>query len=77
MIGVTPAGGSISSSSASGRGVLQTVEYQEPGDRTRSRYELTQSGRDLVVVLGAIGEWGYRHADRSKGTPYRFVDSNK
>ncbi|MBX7453857.1 helix-turn-helix transcriptional regulator [Mycolicibacterium sp. 3033] len=57
-------------------GVLETVEYREPGDRTRSRYELTHSGRDLVVVLGAIGQWGYRHAGRSKGTPYQFVDSN-
>jgi len=57
-------------------GVLETVEYREPGDRARSRYELTQSGRDLVVVLGAIGQWGYKHADRSKGTPYQFVDSN-
>lgn len=57
-------------------GVLETVEYREPGDRARSRYELTQSGRDLVVVLGAIGQWGYKHADRSKGTPYRFVDGD-
>ncbi|MGB3485072.1 MAG: helix-turn-helix domain-containing protein [Mycobacterium sp.] len=55
-------------------GVLETVEYREPGDRTRSRYELTPAGRDLVVVLGAIGQWGYKHADQSKGTPYRFVD---
>lgn len=57
-------------------GVLETVEYREPGDRTRSRYELTQAGRDLVVVLGAIGQWGYKHADRSKGRPYRFVDGD-
>ncbi|SEH76965.1 DNA-binding transcriptional regulator, HxlR family [Mycolicibacterium rutilum] len=55
-------------------GVLETVEYREPGDRARSCYELTQSGRDLVVVLGAIGQWGYKHADRSKGTPYHFID---
>lgn len=57
-------------------GVLETVEYREPGDRTRSRYELTRAGRDLVVVLGAIGQWGYKHADRSRGTPYRFVDGD-
>ncbi|KWX67805.1 helix-turn-helix domain-containing protein [Mycobacterium sp. NAZ190054] len=57
-------------------GVLETVKYREPGDRARKRYELTQSGRDLIVVLGAIGQWGYKHADRSKGTPYQFVDSD-
>lgn len=57
-------------------GILETVEYRELGDRTRSRYELTRAGRDLVVVLGAIGQWGYKHADRSRGTPYRFVDSD-
>lgn len=57
-------------------GILETVDYREPGDRTRSAYQLTEAGRDLVVVLGAIGQWGYKHADRRRGTPYRFVDGD-
>lgn len=44
-------------------GVLETVEYREPGDRTRNRYELTQPGRDLVVGPGAIGESGHDSSD--------------
>lgn len=57
-------------------GVLQTVEYRDPGDRARHRYELTQAGRDLVVVLAAIGQWGYKHTDPGIGTPYRFMDGS-
>ncbi|MEW5810343.1 MAG: helix-turn-helix domain-containing protein [Actinomycetota bacterium] len=56
-------------------GVLETVEYREPGDRTRSRYELTAAGRDLAVVLAAIGQWGYVHGDPAKGASHRFVDA--
>ncbi len=50
-------------------GVLETVEYREPGDRARSCYELTQSGRDLVVVLGAIGQWATSTQTEAKARP--------
>jgi DNA-binding HxlR family transcriptional regulator len=41
-------------------GVLQKVPYQEPGQRTRSAYELTEKGADLLPVLVAMMRWGDR-----------------
>lgn len=42
-------------------GVLVRVPYREPGSRTREAYELTEAGRELDVVLGALQQWGDRH----------------
>jgi DNA-binding HxlR family transcriptional regulator len=55
-------------------GVLEAVDYQRPGDRTRSRYVLTDAGRDLVPVLGAMGQWGHVHLARPQSNGYRFID---
>jgi len=57
-------------------GIFEPVDYRDPGDRTRTRYELTAAGRDLAVVLAAIGQWEYKHGDRSKGASHRFVESS-
>ena len=48
-------------------GVIEQVAYQEPGSRSRLRYELTPSGRDALVILGALQQWGDRHAPRPDG----------
>jgi DNA-binding HxlR family transcriptional regulator len=48
-------------------GVLTRVPYQEPGSRPRDAYLLTPAGRDLVVALGALQEWGDRHLPRTEG----------
>jgi hypothetical protein len=61
--------------------------YQEPGERGRDGYELTPAGRELVVVLGALQQWGDEHLphplsptmvrrSRSTGRPLHvaFVD---
>ncbi|MGW1725843.1 winged helix-turn-helix transcriptional regulator [Streptomyces sp. NPDC002306] len=48
-------------------GVLCTRSYQEPGSRPRQSYHLTESGRDLQVVLGALQQWGDRHRPRPSG----------
>ncbi|MFD9002332.1 winged helix-turn-helix transcriptional regulator [Streptomyces sp. NPDC059582] len=48
-------------------GVLCTQTYQEPGCRPRQSYHLTESGRDLQVVLGALQQWGDRHRPRPSG----------
>jgi len=42
-------------------GVLEREPYQEPGARSRFAYRLTQSGRELNVVLGALQQWGDEH----------------
>jgi DNA-binding HxlR family transcriptional regulator len=54
-------------------GILEAVDYQLPGDRVRSRYVLTEAGRDLAPVLGAIGQWGRVHMARPHNSSYRFV----
>lgn len=48
-------------------GVLQTRTYQEPGSRPRQSYHLTQSGRDLQMVLAALQQWGDQHRPRPSG----------
>jgi DNA-binding HxlR family transcriptional regulator len=48
-------------------GVLARVAYQEPGSRSRSAYELTPAGRDLLVVLAALQQWGDEHLPRPEG----------
>jgi DNA-binding HxlR family transcriptional regulator len=42
-------------------GVLEKVPYQEPGARQRFAYHLTDAGRELQVVLGALQQWGDAH----------------
>ncbi|WP_218670927.1 helix-turn-helix domain-containing protein [Microbispora sp. GKU 823] len=39
-------------------GVMRRVPYQDPGDRQRFAYELTEQGRALRPTLVALLEWG-------------------
>lgn len=41
-------------------GVLRRVPYQEPGQRRRDEYRLTEAGRDLYPVLVALIDYGDR-----------------
>jgi DNA-binding HxlR family transcriptional regulator len=56
-------------------GILEVVDYQQPGDRTRSRYVLTDAGHDLIPVLAAIGRWGHVHLARPHSSDYRFIEA--
>ncbi|WP_225850780.1 helix-turn-helix domain-containing protein [Streptomyces sp. HPF1205] len=56
-------------------GILEAVDYQRPGDRTRSRYVLTDAGRDLAPVLAAMGQWGHVHLARPHSNGSYFVDT--
>ncbi|HET7016898.1 MAG TPA: helix-turn-helix domain-containing protein [Streptosporangiaceae bacterium] len=42
-------------------GVMRRVPYQEPGDRQRFEYELTEQGHDLRPALVALLEWGDKY----------------
>jgi DNA-binding HxlR family transcriptional regulator len=42
-------------------GVMTRAPYREPGARTRLDYQLTDAGRELCVVLGALQQWGDEH----------------
>jgi DNA-binding HxlR family transcriptional regulator len=41
-------------------GLLVREPYQEPGQRTRDEYRLTQMGAELLPVLVAMMQWGDR-----------------
>jgi DNA-binding HxlR family transcriptional regulator len=41
-------------------GLLEREDYQEPGQRTRQRYRLTEKGADLLPAVIALMRWGDR-----------------
>jgi DNA-binding HxlR family transcriptional regulator len=56
-------------------GLLDRRPYQEPGQRTRYEYVLTEAGQDLLPVVLALGDWGARHRPLEEPLPPRFVHS--
>lgn len=53
-------------------GVLERRSYREPGARPRDEYVLTEAGRSLSVVIGALSAWGRVHRPRADGTSPQF-----
>ncbi|MFE7752568.1 winged helix-turn-helix transcriptional regulator [Streptomyces sp. NPDC057428] len=47
--------------------VLCTQTYQEPGNRPRKSYQLTEAGRELRLTLAALQQWGDAHRTRPSG----------
>jgi len=54
-------------------GIVRRVPYQEPGQRTRDEYRLTEKGLDLYPVLLAMAAWGDRYMAPAEGPPLTFV----
>lgn len=48
-------------------GVMDKVDYQEPGARRRHAYVLTDAGRELYVIVAALQQWGDRHLPWADG----------
>ena len=48
-------------------GVLRMRSYQEAGSRHRQSYHLTDAGRDLLPILGALQQWGDKYRARPSG----------
>jgi DNA-binding HxlR family transcriptional regulator len=48
-------------------GILEKRSYREAGSRTRLSYHLTPAGTELLVVLGALQQWGDRHCPPKDG----------
>ncbi|MEU1284168.1 helix-turn-helix domain-containing protein [Kitasatospora sp. NPDC005856] len=48
-------------------GVMNRVAYQEPGDRQRFEYRLTEKGADLRPTVIALLEWGDKHLADEQG----------
>jgi DNA-binding HxlR family transcriptional regulator len=49
--------------------ILRREPYQEPGQRTRRLYRLTDKGADLLPVLVALMEWGDKWLDSEAERP--------
>ncbi len=49
-------------------GVLQRVPYQEPGQRTRHEYSLTEAGHALMPVVLGLLEWGAAWTEPRRGS---------
>jgi DNA-binding HxlR family transcriptional regulator len=54
-------------------GVLARVEYQEPGQRRRHEYHLTEKGLDLQPTLVALMQWGDRWSGDGDGPPVSIL----
>jgi DNA-binding HxlR family transcriptional regulator len=48
-------------------GVLERRDYQEPGQRKRFEYHLTEKGADLYPVLSALRQWGDKYLAGPEG----------
>jgi DNA-binding HxlR family transcriptional regulator len=48
-------------------GVLERRDYQEPGQRKRCEYHLTDKGKDLYPVLSALRQWGDKYLAGPEG----------
>jgi DNA-binding HxlR family transcriptional regulator len=48
-------------------GLLRPQAYQEPGQRTRQEYHLTEKGADLLPAIVALMQWGDRWLDEDGG----------
>ena len=53
-------------------GLLERTPYQEPGQRTRHEYRLTEMGRDLIPATLALMQWGDRYLADQPGGPLRL-----
>jgi DNA-binding HxlR family transcriptional regulator len=48
-------------------GVLSKQEYREEGARPRMSYQPTEAGRQLMVVLAALQQWGDDYVPPARG----------
>ena len=48
-------------------GLVESIQYQEPGRRTRLEYQLTPAGLDLFPVMIALLNWGDKHRAGPQG----------
>jgi DNA-binding HxlR family transcriptional regulator len=55
-------------------GLLSKEPYQEPGQRTRYEYLLTDKGKDLLPALFALKQWGDKYLQPEDGEPLRLVE---
>ncbi len=57
-------------------GILERRPYQQPGERSREKYVLTETGRALIPVLAAFSEWGDTYRPTGYGPASVYVDAD-
>lgn len=60
-VGITKAATAARLAELVDAGLLTRRPYQEPGQRVRDEYVLTEAGADLMPVVWSMFEWGRRH----------------
>jgi DNA-binding HxlR family transcriptional regulator len=55
-------------------GIVTRVPYQEPGQRARDEYRLTEAGEDLLPVFLSLVQWGDKHLPNGHA-PLAFLDA--
>jgi DNA-binding HxlR family transcriptional regulator len=50
-------------------GLVERSAYQEPGERERHEYRLSEPGRELIPILLAFMDWGDRNLAGAEGPP--------
>ncbi|KUI40550.1 HxlR family transcriptional regulator [Mycobacterium sp. GA-1199] len=60
-VGITKAAAAARLSDLVEAGLLERQPYQEPGQRSRDEYVLTEAGREFMPVVWAMFEWGRRN----------------
>ena len=68
-VGITEAVASARLRELTEHGLLARRPYQEPGQRTRHEYVLTEKGRDILPVALALMAWGDKHLTGERGAP--------
>lgn len=63
-VGITKAAASARLTDLVDAGLLRRQPYQEPGQRSRDEYVLTDAGLDFMPVVWAMFDWGQRHLPR-------------
>lgn len=53
-------------------GLMTRQPYQEPGERVRYSYVLTDAGRELALTMLALTQWGEKYASASE-SPVQVV----
>jgi DNA-binding HxlR family transcriptional regulator len=54
-------------------GLLERRPYQEPGQRTRYEYVLSEAGADLLPVVLGLGRWGEKHRPLDRPVSWKFT----
>ena len=56
--------------------ILKKVEYQEPSQRKRYEYKLTQKGKELFIIIAGMIDWGNKYLVDKNGDRANLVDKS-